>query len=293
MRQHGIKKLVYASGSGVYGDRGLTYFSETYGPLQPVSMYGASKMGAEGLVSAFVHLYDMQAWILRPANIIGPRATHGVVFDFIKRLQKDGTQLHILGDGKQSKAYLHVDDVIDAFLLVQEKGKEQLNFFNLSSSSFITVNEIADAVIAGMGLKKVKRTHTAGKIGWKGDVPVIRLHNKQIAKIGWKSHYTSAQAVKATIASLLKDPRFTKNPERLEASHVPRDKRSGQARSRREAAQLVRHRWRRVHRQPCGRSAGVGRADRDGVRQLEFARPISTSPATRARGRSSSSRRTW
>ena len=131
-------------------------------------MYGASKMGAEGLVSAFVHLYDMQAWILRPANIIGPRATHGVVFDFIKRLQKDGTQLNILGDGKQSKAYLHVDDVIDAFLLVQAKGKEQLNFFNLSSSSFITVNEIADLVIAGMGLKKVKRTHTAGKIGWKG-----------------------------------------------------------------------------------------------------------------------------
>ncbi len=208
MRHHGIKKLLYTSGSGVYGDKGLSYFSETYGPLQPVSMYGASKLGAEGLVSAFIHLYDMQAWILRPANIIGPRATHGVVFDFIKRLKKDPTQLRILGDGRQSKTYLHVDDVIDAMLLVQKKAKGQINFFNLSSTSFINVNQIADMVIRAMDLKKVKRTHTPGKIGWKGDVPVIRLRNAQIAKLGWRSHYTSAQAVKATISALLTDPRF-------------------------------------------------------------------------------------
>lgn len=208
MRQHGIQQLVYTSGSGVYGDRGLSYFSETYGPLQPVSMYGASKLGAEGLISAFVHLYDMQAWVLRPANIIGPRATHGVVFDFIKRLKKDPTQLRILGDGRQSKAYLHVDDVIDALLMVQKKAKAQINFFNLSSTSFINVNQIADLVIRAMALKKVKLSHTPGKIGWKGDVPVIRLRNARIAKLGWRSHYTSAQAVKATIAALLTDPRF-------------------------------------------------------------------------------------
>jgi UDP-glucose 4-epimerase len=216
MRHHGIKKLVYTSGSGVYGDKGLTYFTEKYGPLQPVSMYGASKLGAEGLVSAFIHLYDMQAWILRPANIIGPRATHGVVYDFIRRLKVDGSQLKILGNGKQSKAYLHVDDVIDALLLVQRKAKQKINFFNLSSNSFITVNEIADLVISAMGLRKVKRTHTPGKIGWKGDVPVIRLRNTEIAKLGWKSHYTSAQAVKATIAALLDDPRM--NPQPKEAS---------------------------------------------------------------------------
>lgn len=208
MRHHGIKKLVYTSGSGVYGDRGLSYFAETWGPLEPVSMYGASKLSAEGLVSAFTHLYDMQAWIVRPANIIGPRATHGVVFDFMRRLRKDPTQLRILGDGKQSKAYLHVDDVIDAFLLVQRKGKEQVNFFNLSSNSFITVNGIADLVIRGMGLSKVKRTHTAGKIGWKGDVPVIRLRNDRITKLGWRPEYDSAGAVKATIAALLADPRI-------------------------------------------------------------------------------------
>ena len=145
MKHHGIKKLVYTSGSGIYGDQGLRFFTETYGPLQPVSMYGASKMGAEGLISAFVHLFDMQAWLVRPANIIGPRSTHGVVFDFIRKLQKDPTQLKILGDGKQSKAYLHVDDIIDALLLVQRKAKGRINFFNLSSTSFITVNRIADS----------------------------------------------------------------------------------------------------------------------------------------------------
>ena len=122
MRHHGIKKLVYTSGSGVYGDRGVKFLPETHGPLEPVSMYGASKMSAEGLISAFVHLFDMQAWIVRPANIIGPRSTHGVVYDFMRKLRKDPAVLNILGDGKQSKAYLHVDDVIDALLLIQKKA---------------------------------------------------------------------------------------------------------------------------------------------------------------------------
>jgi UDP-glucose 4-epimerase len=209
MRHYGLKKLVYTSGSGVYGDRGLTYLSETYGPLQPVSMYGASKLGAEGLVSAFVHLYDMQAWIVRPANIIGPRATHGVVYDFITRLRKDSSELRILGDGRQSKAYLHVDDVVDALLLVQKKARDPINLFNLSSSSFITVNQIAALVVRAMGLENVKRTHTPGKVGWKGDVPVVRLRNTRITRLGWRPRYTSAQAVKATISALLSDPRFS------------------------------------------------------------------------------------
>ena len=208
MRHHGIKKLFYTSGSGIYGDLGSKYIPETHGPLTPVSMYGASKMGAEALISAFVHLFGMQAWVLRPANIIGPRSTHGVVFDFMRKLQKNPNELAILGDGKQSKAYLHVDDVIDAILLVQRKVKAPISFFNLSSKSFITVNRIADLVIRGMKLKSVKRTHTPGKIGWKGDVPVIRLKNARLAKLGWKPKYDSARAVSATVAALLADPRF-------------------------------------------------------------------------------------
>jgi UDP-glucose 4-epimerase len=171
-------------------------------------MYGASKLGAEGLISAFVHLYDMQAWIVRPANIIGPRSTHGVIFDFMRKLRKNPRELVILGDGRQSKSYLHVDDVIDALLLVQKRAKGPLSFFNLSSKSFITVNRIADLVIRGMKLGDVKRTHTPGKVGWKGDVPVIRLASTRLAKLGWKPRYDSAQAVSATVAALLSDPRL-------------------------------------------------------------------------------------
>jgi UDP-glucose 4-epimerase len=208
MRHHGIRQLVYTSGSGVYGDRGAAYSAETFGPLEPVSMYGASKLSAEGLISAFCHLFGMQSWIVRPANIIGPRATHGVVYDFVRRLKKDPTHLTILGDGKQSKAYLHVDDVIDALLLVQQKAKERVNIFNLSSNSYITVNQIADLIIRRMGLKGVKREWTGGKVGWKGDVAVIRLRNTRLRKLGWKPNYNSAAAVKATIDALLIDPRL-------------------------------------------------------------------------------------
>jgi UDP-glucose 4-epimerase len=208
MRHHGIRKLVYTSGSGVYGNQGSTYSSESFGPLEPVSMYGAAKLGAEGLISAFAHLFGMQAWIFRPANIIGPRATHGVVYDFVRRLIKDPTQLRILGDGRQSKSYLHVSDVIDALLLAPQKAKARVNFFNLASKSFITVNQIADLVISLMGLKKVRRSRTGGRIGWKGDVPIIRLQNTSIRKLGWKPRYNSTEAVKATVKALLGDLRL-------------------------------------------------------------------------------------
>ena len=208
IRTHGIKKLFYTSGSGVYGERAVKFVAETEGPLEPVSMYGASKLSAEALVCCFAHLYDFQAFIVRPANIIGPRVTHGVVFDFVRRLKKDPSQLTILGDGKQSKAYLHVDDVIDAFLLIQKKAKGQVSFFNLSSNTFINVNGIADEVLKGMALKKPKRTHTGGRGGWKGDVPIVRLYNTRLNKLGWKPRYTSRQAVQATVKSLLTDSAF-------------------------------------------------------------------------------------
>jgi UDP-glucose 4-epimerase len=208
MKHHGIRQLIYTSGSGVYGDRGTNYSSESFGPLEPVSMYGAAKLGAEGLISAFAHLFEMRAWILRPANIIGPRVTHGVVFDFVRRLRKDPGKLRILGDGKQSKAYLHVDDVVDALLLVQKKTKQRVNFFNLSSNSFITVNQIADEVVRMMKLKCVKFERTGGKIGWKGDVAVVRLRNTRLQKLGWRAKYNSQQAVRATVQALLSDSRL-------------------------------------------------------------------------------------
>jgi UDP-glucose 4-epimerase len=203
MRANGLKKIFYTSGSGVYGDRGKIYSAESFGPLFPVSMYGATKLGAEGLVSAFCHLFEMQAWMLRPANIIGPNATHGVVFDFVRRLKAEPAKLRILGDGQQSKAYLHVNDVLDAMFIVQKKAKERVNVFNLSSNSYITVNAIARIVFEEMKLDDVAVTHTPGKIGWKGDVAIVRLRNTRLAKLGWRAKHTSAQAVRATVRALL------------------------------------------------------------------------------------------
>jgi UDP-glucose 4-epimerase len=209
MRERGVRRIFYTSGSGVYGDRGLAYSPESHGPLLPVSMYGATKLGAEGLISAFVALFAMQAWIVRPANILGPRATHGVVFDFVRRLRADPTTLKILGDGKQSKAYLHVDDVIDAMLLIVKKAKSKINIYNLSSGSFITVNEIARLVISSMKLGRVKIARSANKVGWKGDVAIVRLRSTRLKALGWRPKHTSAQAVRATVKALLEGARST------------------------------------------------------------------------------------
>lgn len=203
MRHRGIQRLLYASGSGVYGDRGTVFSSESAGPYTPVSMYGATKLGAEGLISAYAHLFGIQVWIVRPANIIGPRLTHGVVYDFLHRLKKDPSQLHILGDGKQSKSYLYVDDVLRALFLIMKKAKRPVNIFNISSQSYITVNEIADCVIHAMNLQNVKRTYSGGHIGWKGDVATVRISSARLRNLGWKPHYTSLAAVRRTLISLL------------------------------------------------------------------------------------------
>lgn len=204
MRKNNIKKIFYTSGSGVYGDVGEKYTTESYGPLLPASMYGATKLSAEAMISAYVNLFEFQAWILRPANIIGPRATHGVIYDFINKLKRDPTQLHILGDGKQSKSYLYVDDVIKAIDLVWSKTNDKINLFNIASNSFITVTEIAEIIIHEMNLKNTKLIYSGGSIGWIGDVPIVRIDNSKINKLKWNSKHTSTEAVEKTVKFLLR-----------------------------------------------------------------------------------------
>ncbi len=208
MRDNGIKKLFYTSGSGVYGDVGEVYTKESFGPLIPVSMYGATKLSAEAMIYAFSNFYDIQTWVLRPANIIGPRLTHGVIFDFVRRLKKDPKKLEILGDGNQSKSYLYVLDVIKGINLAVSKAKKKINIFNIASNSFITVNEIADIITEEMKISP-KRSWTGGKIGWKGDVAKVRINNNKIIKLGWKPEYNSKEAVRKTVRVVLgKDNKF-------------------------------------------------------------------------------------
>lgn len=208
MKKNKINKLFYTSGSGVYGDVGATYTKESYGPLIPVSMYGATKLSAEAMIFAFSNFFDIQVWVLRPANIIGPRLTHGVVFDFIKRLKKNPSKLKILGDGMQSKSYLYVLDVIRGIDIVTKKATQKINIFNIASNSFINVNSIADVIVSEMNIRP-KRSWTGGKIGWKGDVAKVRIDNGKITKLGWKPKYDSKNAIKKTVRVILgKDKKF-------------------------------------------------------------------------------------
>ncbi|NQT31278.1 MAG: NAD-dependent epimerase/dehydratase family protein [Deltaproteobacteria bacterium] len=203
MRRNGVKQVVFASSSTVYGDAGITPVGEDYGPLRPISLYGASKLGSEGLISAFCHLFGMQGWIFRLANIIGPRLTHGVIFNFINRLKENPGQLEILGDGRQQKPYLHVDDCLDGMLLAVEKSGEPLNVFNLGPASSTSVVRIAEVIVAAMGLKGVAFSYAGGDRGWAGDVPQVRFDVSSMNRLGWKPKYSSDQAVERTVRELL------------------------------------------------------------------------------------------
>lgn len=206
MRSNGIKKIVYASSSTVYGETPVKPTAEDYGPLQPISLYGASKLAGEGLISAFCHSFDMQGWIFRFANVIGERSTHGVVFDFINKLEKNQGELEILGDGTQEKPYLHVADCVAGFLYGFQHAGDRLNLFNLGVASSTRVSTIARILTEEMGLGEVAFKFTGGKRGWPGDVPQVRYDTSKMEKLGWKPEYTSDEAVRRGIKDILGKP---------------------------------------------------------------------------------------
>lgn len=203
MRVQRVKNIVFLSGSGIYGDVGARKTKEDFGPLKPISMYGATKLGAEAMISAFCHMFDMRGLIWRPANVVGSRQTHGVCLDFIKRLRHNPKKLVILGDGSQSKSYLDVDDLIDAVFLGLKRAHNTLNVFNVASRSFITVREITQIVIREMGLKNVRLRYTGGDRGWKGDVPKVRMDTSAIERLGWRSCLNSRQAIQKSVRQLI------------------------------------------------------------------------------------------
>src|SRR4051812_14593906 len=164
MRVNGVGKIFYTSGSGVYGENPAVDFREDYGPCAPISTYGASKLACEGLISAYCHMFDLVGRAFRFANVVGPRQTHGVGYDFIRRLADDPSKLRILGDGTQSKSYIHVDDVLAAMFLVEEKCTAGFDVFNVATDDYITVSEIADIAVRAAGLSPadVRYEYTGG-----------------------------------------------------------------------------------------------------------------------------------
>ncbi len=209
MRKYGVKKLFFASTSAVYGDKRDVLLDENMPNLSPISYYGAAKLGSEALISAFTYMNDMRSLVFRFPNVIGPRLTHGVIFDFIRKLQKDSTQLEILGNGRQTKPYIYVADLVNAitgFTLsdLSEDGKlTGVSLYNLGVDGETSVTRIADILCEEMGLKAVQYHYTGGEGGWKGDVPRFQYCIDKIRSAGWKAEYTSDEAVRRTVQEVL------------------------------------------------------------------------------------------
>jgi len=203
MRLNRIKKIVFASSSTVYGETPVKPIAEDYGPLQPISLYGASKLAGEGLITAFCHIFGMQAWIFRFANVAGARATHGIIFDFINKLKHNAKELEILGDGTQEKPYIHVDECVAGFLYGLQHANGQVNVFNLGCPSTTSVSVITRMLVEEMGLPNVKFRYTGGNRGWPGDVPQVRYDTSKMERLGWKPRYTSDEAVRRGIRDIL------------------------------------------------------------------------------------------
>ncbi len=202
-RINAVRNLVYSSGSGVYGNTGLYPVDENYSPLLPISPYGASKLAGEALISAYSHMFEMKAWIFRFANVVGPLQSHGVIYDFVRKIKDDSKCLIILGNGKQSKSYIFIDDVLDAVFLTISRTQEKIQCFNVASDDYINVSEIASIVAQNMGFPNIKIEYTGGASGWNGDVPIVRWNTDKIKKLGWKPKYTSRESITKTVELMI------------------------------------------------------------------------------------------
>jgi UDP-glucose 4-epimerase len=198
-----VRRILYMSGSGVYGDAGLNEIQENYGPLKPISTYGASKLFGEAFIASYTHMFNLSACVFRFGNVVGARQTHGVGYDFVKQLIRNPDTLTILGDGKQSKSYIYINDVIRAVLLAHEKLVTPYEVYNVATGDYITVKEIADITFDCLDIPKPQVNFTGGDRGWKGDVPIVRLNTDKIKTLGWQCHKNSASAIKESVTNII------------------------------------------------------------------------------------------
>lgn len=202
MRGCGAKELLFSSSGAIYGEPSVHPTPENYGPLFPISLYAASKLACEGLITAYAHNYDLQAWIFRFGNIVGPNPTHGVIYDFVRRLRKVPGTLTILGDGTQAKPYVHVQDCLDGMMYGHAKAREQVNCYNLAVADQTSVAEITLWTVEAMGLDPVLTFGEGGR-GWRGDVPFVNLDTRRMQALGWEPAMNSEQAVRRTIQEVV------------------------------------------------------------------------------------------
>jgi len=201
MREVGVDRLAFTSSSTVYGEAPRPT-PEDYGPLEPISIYGSSKLADEALISTHAHSYGIRSWVFRFANIVGPRQRGNVVPDFIEKLDADPTELEILGDGRQEKSYMHVTECVDAMEFVVEHADDDLNIYNLGTRTTTSVTDIADIVSDELGVDP-EYGYTGGDRGWTGDVPKMRLSIEKLAALGWEPSVESDVAVRRSARELI------------------------------------------------------------------------------------------
>ena len=204
MDEVGVDNILFTSSSTVYGEAPRPT-SEDYAPLEPISVYGATKLAEEGLLSVYAHSHDFTVWNFRFANIVGPRYGAGVIPDFVYKLQENPEILEILGDGRQEKSYMHIDDCIDAMCHVVEHAPGSMNSYNLGTRTTTSVTRIADIVSEELGVDP-DYEYTGGDRGWSGDVPKMRLSIEKLSALGWEPDRSSDEAVRQGVRDLLADP---------------------------------------------------------------------------------------
>ena len=208
VRKSKAETLLFTSSSTVYGEPDTIPTPESYGPLIPISPYGASKLACEALISSYCHTYGIKGKIFRLANVIGTRSKHGVIWDFINKLKRNNKKLEVLGDGKQSKSYLHVNDCIECFFFCLTVNKNQLEIFNVGNEDEIDVISLAKIVCKNMNLGDIDMVTTGGVDngrGWVGDVKKMHLDISKLKKLGWRPKLSSAEAVQLASKETLKE----------------------------------------------------------------------------------------
>lgn len=200
-RINNICEIIFASTSAIYGETS-DLITENYGPLNPVSHYGAAKLASEAFLCSYATNYNIKIWIARFPNVIGEHATHGVIYDFINKLRNNSKELKVLGNGEQNKPYLYIKELIEALCFIWEHSKDSVNIFNIGVNSQTKVKKIAEMVISEMGLNAVIK-FTGGDRGWIGDVPEFRYDTTKLNKLGWQPKMTSNEAVRTAIKQII------------------------------------------------------------------------------------------
>lgn len=197
--RHGAgRDLVFASTSAIYGEAAGA-LDEGHGPLEPISLYGAAKLASEAYLHAYCRLYDLRAWVFRFPNVVGPNLTHGAIYDFVERLDRERDVLRVLGDGTQTKPYLDVDDLLDAIAIAVASAPAPVATYNIAGEGATSVREIAELVREELGLPDARIQYGSGNRGWPGDVPRFAYDTRRIRALGWTPRLDSREAVRRAI----------------------------------------------------------------------------------------------